>query len=148
MEDMTGGHPAVCILADAEQGSVLVDLDLPITRKVTLADGTVHWEGIAGATAWGIAGAESGGDHGGWHVSTMPGLSITLAGAWEIEAANGDRRVLEPGMVLVMLDSTGPGHRSRPLRQPCVTMGVGLDATAEAQLRALVATMKSGTVNG
>jgi hypothetical protein len=130
-------HPAVCVIADGDGQSRLVDLAIPVTRKVTHTDGTAEWVGIAGAGSWGIASAASGGDHVGWHKSTMAGLSVVLQGAWEIEATNGDRRTLAEGAMLIMLDTHGRGHRSHTLREPCASIGMSFDAPAEEAMRTL-----------
>lgn len=130
---------AVCIYAEADGSSHLVDLKIPLTRKVITEDGTVHWEGIAPASMWGIAGGDP--NHStDWHPCGMAGLSITLEGEWEIEATDGTRRHLGPGDVLVMLDTNGTGHRSWPGGDTrCLTMGVGFGEGVEDQMRALLA---------
>jgi len=138
-------QPAVCIFARPDGGSVLLDLTLPTTRKVEREDGSSAWLGIAGATGWGIVGpsgdaADDHRAHHRWHTSGPPGLSIVLSGAWEIEAGNGDTRVLESGAMLVMLDQHGQGHRSRTLRQPCATIGVAFDAPTAQNIRELAET--------
>lgn len=129
---------AVCIYATQSGGSRLIDLDLPLTRKVVGDDGSTYWAGVAAATMWGIAGGDPlhATD---WHTSGMAGLSITLEGEWEIEASDGSRRGLRPGDVLVMLDTTGQGHRSWPVGDtPCLTMGIGFGDGVEGQMRDLV----------
>lgn len=130
---------AVCIYAEADGGSRLVDLEIPLTRKVIAKDGTAHWEGIAPASIWGIATGDP--NHcTDWHPCGMAGLSITLEGDWEIEATDGTRRRLGPGDVLVMLDTTGTGHRSWPGGDSrCLTMGVGFGEGVEEQMRTLLA---------
>jgi hypothetical protein len=138
-------QPAVCIYATPDGESVLLDLSLPVTRKVERADGSSEWLGIAGATGWGIVGpsgdaAADERSHSRWHTSGPPGLSIVLSGAWQIEAGNGDTRVLDTGAVLVMLDNHGRGHRSRTLRQPCATIGVSFDAPTAQTIRELAET--------
>lgn len=137
MDAFPPGQRAVCIWADADGESRLFDIALPVSRKVTHADGTAEWLGICGATGFGIADAASGGNHADWHISGMPGLSVLLEGAWEIEASNGERRLLEPGSVLVMLDNHGRGHRAHTHRQPCTTMGVSFNAETTLAMRAL-----------
>jgi len=124
---------AVVIYTTAEGGSALATLPLAICRKVMLEDGTANWEGIAGATGWGIS-SGAGEGYASWHVSAMPGLSIVLCGAWEIEASNGQRHILDTGDVLVMLDTSGRGHRSRTLTAPCAVMGVSFDEATHIQI--------------
>jgi hypothetical protein len=141
------GHPAVCIIADDDGSSRLVDIMLPLSRKIMQEDGTAMWDGLFGSGVFGIAGASSGGNHHDWHTSGMPGLSITLSGAWEIEAGSGQRRLLEPGAILVMFDTHGRGHRSHTMRQPCATMGLSFDAATEAAIRALVTAAQLAEAN-
>lgn len=133
---------ALCVHALPDGGSRLVDLNLPVTHKVTAADGTSRWEGVADASHWGLAGGGSSSTHHEWHTCGQAGLSITLRGRWEIEASDGTRRVLGPGDVLVMLDTTGQGHRSWPLDDgDTMVLGVGLGEHAERDMRALLATL-------
>lgn len=132
--------PALCIHALPDGGSRLIDLDLPVTHKVTGADGISRWEGIADASHWGLAGSGSSSTHDEWHTCGQAGLSITLRGRWEIEASDGIRRALGPGDVLVMLDTTGQGHRSWPLDGgDAMVMGVSLGPDAERAIRARLA---------
>jgi len=121
---------AVAIYATPDGGSALLDLPLPLCRKISSG----AWEGIAGATGWGITQGDGEG-YGEWHVSAMAGLSIVLRGAWAIEAGDGARRVLRPGDMLVMLDTTGCGHCSQTLEQPCTVIGIAFDANTAARLR-------------
>lgn len=132
--------PALCIYALPDGGSRLVDLELPVTRKVTGADGVAHWEGVAAASHWGLAGNASSSTHHEWHTCGHAGLSITLRGRWDIEASDGTRRTLGPGDVLVMLDTTGQGHRSWPLDNgDMMVIGMGLGQDAERDMRARLA---------
>ena len=139
--------PATCILATANGTSTLVDLALPIAAKQVDAAGVVSWHGIAGARFFGIA-SGGGQNYGEWHTSTYPGLSIVLAGSWEIEAGCGARRLLGPGSLLVMLDNCGQGHRSRTVEAPCATMGIAFDDTATAAMRSLAQTALQGGNTG
>lgn len=130
---------AVCIHADEAGNSHLTDLDLPLMRKALGEDGGWRWEGVEPATVWGIAGDDP--NHAtGWHPCGMAGLSITLEGKWEIEATDGSIRRLTAGDLLVMLDTTGIGHRSRPCGvAPCLTLGIGFGAGIEETMRARLA---------
>lgn len=123
-------YQAVAIMPTADGGSHLIDLPLALCRKTEAG----LWEGIAGATGWGIT-QGTGEGYGEWHNSAMAGLSIVLRGSWVIEAGNGARRVLRPGDMLVMLDTVGRGHRSYPLEQPCTVIGIAFDAPTEARMR-------------
>ncbi len=128
--------PALCIYAGEDGTSHLVDLDLPTTRKVVGEDGTTRWEGIASASTFGLAGGGQSPTYSEWHTCGQAGLSITLRGNWEIEAGDGTRRALGPGDLLVMLDTTGQGHRSWPLGDsPSMVMGLGFGEGVEATMR-------------
>lgn len=131
--------PAVCVYALDNGGSALTEIDLPICHKEIAADGSARWEGVGSANGWGIAAGDPE-QCTQWHVSGMAGLSITLCGEWEIEASNGDRRTLRAGDVLVMLDTTGDGHRSWPSGAGrCLTMGVAFGEGDEQRMRARLA---------
>lgn len=121
---------AVVIMPTPDGGSRLVNLPLALCHKTKAG----LWEGIAGATGWGIT-QGTGEGYGEWHNSAMAGLSIVLRGSWAIEASDGEKRVLRPGDMLVMLDTTGQGHRSHPLEHPCTVIGVSMDAQTEARMR-------------
>jgi hypothetical protein len=141
------GQSAVCILPDGAGGSCLVDITIPASAKTTGADGEAVWTGLFGSSAFGIATAASGGNHQDWHTSYRPGISITLSGSWEIEATSGERRVLGAGAILVMFDTTGRGHRSHTLQQPCATLGLAIDEQTGTALRALADQALSGKGN-
>jgi hypothetical protein len=52
---------------------------------------------------------------------------VTLSGSWEIEAADGVKRVFKTGDVMLADDTTGEGHTSRVLgSEPHVFMTVPL----------------------
>ena len=52
---------------------------------------------------------------------------VTMAGAWEIEASNGVKKVFQAGDVMLADDTTGEGHISRVLgSEPHVFMTVPL----------------------
>jgi hypothetical protein len=133
---------AVAIYATADGGSAIVDLPLPLCVKETMPDGTSQWTGLGGATVWGVT-AGGGTDYMRWHRSAMAGLSIVLSGAWEIEATTGERRILDTGDILVMLDTTGQGHRSRTLTSPCAVLGMAFDDETLASIRRNVAELAS-----
>lgn len=48
-----------------------------------------------------------------WHVSASRSLFVLLSGVWEIEASDGEKRVVRPTEILLAEDTTGRGHRSR-----------------------------------
>lgn len=134
--------PVLCIYALPDGGSRLADLTLPVTHKVTAADGTVRWDGVAAASHWGLAGSASYSNNYEWHTSGQAGLSITLRGYWEIEASDGTRRALAPGDVLVMLDTTGQGHRSWPRDQgDTMVLGMGFGEDVERDIRGRLAAL-------
>lgn len=129
---------AVAIFTTPDGGSRLIDLPMPLCRKIALPDGSGQWQGISGATGWGITQGDGEG-YGDWHVSAMPGLSIVLRGAWTIEASDGQKRTLEPGAMLVMLDTDGCGHRSHTVEQPCSVIGIAFDTDTATRLKKEVA---------
>ncbi|MBT0669548.1 hypothetical protein HT136_14350 [Novosphingobium profundi] len=135
------GWTVLCIHALPDGQSRLVDIELPVTRKVENADGSSHWEGIAPARVWGLAGGGSTLGYSAWHTCGEAGLSITLRGRWQIEASDGECRELGPGDVLVMLDTSGQGHRSWPQEgeDAAMVMGIGFGEGVEAQMRARLA---------
>jgi hypothetical protein len=129
---------AVCVYADVQGQSHLADVDLPALAQVTDADGRTLFVGSTGATVMGfvVDASHTGKD---WHRASMAGLSIVLSGSWEIEAGSGDRRLLETGSVLLMLDTEGQGHRSRtPGDTGCTVLGVGIDEDTRAAFAQLV----------
>ena len=70
--------------------------------------------------AQGLAFKETGqqGDEpalGGWHVAPQRQYVLFLAGKTEIEASDGEKRILQAGDVLLVEDTTGKGHRNRRL---------------------------------
>lgn len=130
--------PVVCIHADAQGISHLLDLELPALAQTVDAEGKTHFLGANGATIMGFVVGDGAGNKD-WHVSGHVGLSIVLTGEWEIEAGSGDRRVLGTGSVLLMLDTVGQGHRAHYRGTPCTVLGVGADDATAAGYRALAA---------
>jgi hypothetical protein len=131
----------VCAYVGENGISHLADVALPGLHHMVDADGLSHFSGMQGATEFGfVVGAQHGqSDWGDWHVSGTPGLSIVLSGAWEIEAGSGQRRLLDTGSVLLMLDNHGQGHRSRtPDGKPCTVLGVGIDEATQLAYAALI----------
>ncbi len=131
--------PVLCIHADAEGRSHLIDLDLPAMGRVVRADGTSEFGGVMGATVFGVVTPmHNGPTFIDWHISKLAGLSVVLSGEWEIEAGSGQRRVLGTGSILLMLDTVGQGHRAH-YRQPGSSLGMGIAPETEASYRALLA---------
>lgn len=48
-----------------------------------------------------------------WHPSTARNVFVVLSGEWEVTASDGETRTFPPGSVLLVMDITGKGHRSR-----------------------------------
>jgi quercetin dioxygenase-like cupin family protein len=48
-----------------------------------------------------------------WHCAPARQYVVMLEGAVELEASVGEKRVLEPGDILLVEDTWGKGHRSR-----------------------------------
>lgn len=129
---------ATCVYAASDGLSHLIDVDLPAMTRLVDADGKSRFIGVNGATYMGFI-TGTAGEYKDWHAATMAGLSIALAGAWEIEAGSGQRRTLGTGSVLLMLDTQGQGHRSRGLGDiPSTVIGVGIDEETRIRWAALV----------
>lgn len=129
---------AVCIYADADGMSHLIDVDLPAMTRLVDDNGKSRFIGILGATSMGFI-TGTAGEFKDWHAASMAGLSICLAGEWEIEAGSGQRRILRTGSVLLMLDTHGQGHRSRSLGDVASTViGVSIDTETQSIFTALV----------
>lgn len=126
---------AVGIFSTVEQGSVLLDIDLPPATRWSSPSGETVWGGVLSAETVVIVEGDNSGGVTDWH-NSGPLLSIVIDGGWEIEASNGDRRVLELGSVLLVCDKTGKGHRSRTVGPSCTVVGIRLSATACAALKA------------
>jgi hypothetical protein len=47
-----------------------------------------------------------------WHPAPRKQYVLVLQGAMAVEAGSGERRVFEPGSVLMVTDTSGPGHRT------------------------------------
>jgi quercetin dioxygenase-like cupin family protein len=52
---------------------------------------------------------------GGWHTAPQRQYVLFLAGKTEIEASDGEKRILKTGDVLLVEDTHGKGHRNRRL---------------------------------
>ena len=48
-----------------------------------------------------------------WHTAPRRQVLVNLVGEWEIEASDGDRRRIGPGVPLFVEDLTGKGHVTR-----------------------------------
>ena len=126
---------AVGIFETVDQGSAIVDIGLPSATRLTEPTGEQSWAGSLSAMSCVIVASEGGGVKD-WHNATAPTLSIVVEGAWEIEASNGERRRLDVGSVLLVLDRHGKGHRSRVVGATCTVVGIRLADAACAELRA------------
>ena len=129
---------AVCIYADRDGVSHLADVALPALAQSGDAEGRTRFLGATGATVMGFV-VGTGPVVKDWHVASMAGLSIVLSGEWEIEAGDGERRMLRTGSVLLMLDTHGRGHRSRCYAEGGSTvLGIGIDDATRAAFTALL----------
>jgi hypothetical protein len=64
----------------------------------------------------------------GFHVAPRRQLVINLSGSNELEVSNGERRILGPGAVVLVEDTTGQGHKAaktngQPLQMLIVHLG-------------------------
>lgn len=128
---------AVGIFDTVDGGSVLADLDLPGASRVIGADGQKSWSAMFEAAATFVV-PHSPNHTMDWHPATGPVISIVVAGGWEIEATNGDRRKLSLGSILVVMDRYGKGHRSHWVEGggESAVMGIRLTEKGAADLRA------------
>lgn len=71
-----------------------------------------------------------------WHTSGPGGVSVILDGSMDVEIGNGETRRLVAGDVLIALDTSGQGHRSRMAAN---TRGLSLmfDQPADAIMQSL-----------
>jgi hypothetical protein len=142
--EQESGPWAVAVYTTADGGSALARMPLPLARKTTAPDGTTVWDTIGGAGSWGVlSGSQPG--LGAWHVSAKAGISILLAGSWEIETTNGQRARFDVGDALVMLDTTGRGHRANTLAVPCSVIGLSFDAATHQRIIAQLAAITGVT---
>jgi hypothetical protein len=59
----------------------------------------------------------------GFHVAPYPVFIITLAGTAEVTVSDGETRVFGPGSVVLVTDTSGRGHVTRPVGdEPRVTI--------------------------
>jgi hypothetical protein len=68
------------------------------------------------------------------HVAPRRQLVIHLSGSAEVEASDGERRVLETGSILLTEDTEGKGHVIRSLELPRMAMFVPLLAKRKGSL--------------
>lgn len=68
--------------------------------------------GFLEASAWmyGVAETDRAVD---WHTAGPGGISVMLEGCMEVEAGDGERRTIGVGDMLIALDTSGQGHRTR-----------------------------------
>lgn len=64
------------------------------------------------------------------HPAPRRQLVIVLAGQFEIETTDGDRRMFAPGDVALFEDTTGLGHVTRVLKAPASFVAVSLASSA------------------
>ena len=50
-----------------------------------------------------------------WHPAPLKQFVMVLGGSMEVEAQDGERRIFEPGSVLLVTDTEGRGHRTNAL---------------------------------
>jgi hypothetical protein len=95
-----------------------VGLKIPFPNLIN-QPGEVFWDyvrvtGVQGAHIL----ANAAGRDRGFHNAPRRQLVLYLTGSRELISANGDRRVIEPGDVLLAEDTTGTGHCSRSIVDP------------------------------
>ena len=50
-----------------------------------------------------------------WHPAPRRQLVMVLTGSMEIEVGDGEKRIFEPGSVLLVEDTIGEGHKTKAL---------------------------------
>jgi len=131
--------PVLCVYADEQGGSHLIEVDLPGMSRKVRPDGTSEFGGVMPATAFGVVTPmQNGPKFIDWHNSKMAGLSLVMSGSWEIEVGSGERRLLSAGSALLMLDTTGQGHRAH-YREPGCGIGISFAPETEAAYRTILA---------
>jgi hypothetical protein len=116
----TNGHGAACF-EDVEIG---LDLGFAVppaeplhTAEFLPADGT-FW--VGGPATWKGDAA---------HPAPRRMIFVTVQGEYEIEAGDGATRKFPVGSVLLLEDTTGPGHSTRiTSAEDAIVLGVGLPA--------------------
>ena len=59
-----------------------------------------------------------------WHPAPKRQLMFYLAGQVEAETSDGERRIMGPGSIVLVEDTSGKGHRSRVVGSEEVVIGV------------------------
>jgi hypothetical protein len=140
--------PVLCVYADAQGGSHLIDLALPGMSRKVRPDGTSEFGGVMPATVFGVVTPmHNGPKFIDWHISKMAGLSVVMSGSWEIEVGSGERRLLSAGSALLMLDTTGQGHRAHYRETGC-GIGISFAPETESAYRAILVEALATRVDG
>ena len=63
----------------------------------------------------------------GWGPAEQTTLAVYISGEGVVEASDGDRRAVRPGVILLAVDTIGPGHAARVTgTQPLAVMHITL----------------------
>jgi hypothetical protein len=113
----------VRLYADADGETHFEDVELPAEERSAAAGGrtavcaAIPVEGLI------FRSVLDDGDADAPHNAPYPVFIITLAGAAEVTTSDGERRVFGPGSVVLVEDTSGRGHVTRPLGEhPRVTL--------------------------
>jgi hypothetical protein len=107
------------IWADATGESHIDDVEMPTTSRV-LVEGWPPFDfsapfPVSALTVVHVPAGEHVGHDDIWHPAPRRQFLVYLQGETEITASDGARRRLGPGMLILVEDTTGKGHRSRAL---------------------------------
>jgi quercetin dioxygenase-like cupin family protein len=62
-----------------------------------------------------------------WHPAPRKQFVLVISGRIEIKAGDGEKRIFEPGKILIAADDLGRGHQTKPLGdQPAVIVCVAI----------------------
>jgi hypothetical protein len=59
-----------------------------------------------------------------WHSAPRRQYGVLLAGAFEIETGDGEKRTIPSGSILLLEDDSGQGHRTRVVGQEAVVIAL------------------------
>ncbi|HEX4033173.1 MAG TPA: hypothetical protein VHX66_01905 [Solirubrobacteraceae bacterium] len=118
---MSAGY--VRLYADAYGETHFEDVELAAEERSTAAGGRTAVSPAIAVEGLIFRSVLDDGDTDLPHNAPYPVFIITLAGEAEVTTSDGERRVFGPGSVVLVEDTSGRGHLTRPLgAQPRVTL--------------------------
>jgi quercetin dioxygenase-like cupin family protein len=108
----------VCLYADKAGETHFEDVVLPTTMQTHTSGALTAVSGLVPAS--GLIFRRVVQDVGGeveaaFHTAPYPVFIITLEGAAEVTVSDGERRLFGPGSVVLVTDTSGRGHLTRPV---------------------------------